>query len=306
MVFFKKWILNKFYNRIEKDEDNYAIIFFFFMCCTIMTIGAQSISWLPGASDSISHGYRSMDYGIKACTYLRYFGVYIGPLLMCGLVGFEKFRQESIKAVSYAIPVSGCCLLGWLILIQPFIYENIYTSEFFTGISFFKVGEQFELRHYLIGILWMIIVAGFVYSFLLKGELKKLIYLFTFYLVFQYCTNGMNYDISRQKRNLTVADGGYQTIKQLEEKIDLPKKIYCYEGRKKEDHHLYYIYQFYLNRYQIIPVSGKEVNTVTNGELIFSNIKDERILLQKGYSCIQIDSNEYLYIDEKYSTIRLM
>lgn len=304
LFFFIKWIPEKKKKKpVEKRKDYYFIIIFFFLCCTAMTIGAQSISWLWGASEGISHGYKSQDYGIKAFTYLRYFGVYIGPLVMCGLSMLEHYKEDSDKAVTFAVPVSAVLIIIWLIVIQPFIYENIYTSEFFTGLSFFRVEERFELRHYLFGILWLIVIGGFLYSFVIKRELNKLVYLLAFYLIFQYCSNGLGYDISRQKNTFSWVDGAYKTVKNLEKTMNVPNEIYCYESREKADHYLFQLYQFYLNRYTVVPVAKEEVKSIPTGQMVFANIQDEETLLAKGYSCIAIDSNEYLYVDKKYKDV---
>ena len=304
LFFLLRWISDRRKNNPVKPEENYYIILiFFFLCCTAMTIAAQSVSWLPGAAEGISHGYKSSDYGVKAYTYLRYFGVYIGPLLMCGLSMLGQYGEEEKKAILFAVTVSGIFLFIWFTVIQPFIYENVYTSEAFTGLSFFRRGEQFELRHYLIALLWMVIIGGLLHAFILKGQRDKMIYLLTFYLIFQYCTNGARFDISRQEMIASWVDGGYQTVKELEKTIEVPKKIYCYDGKEKTDHYLFQLYQFYLNRYQIMPASSEEADSIPSGQLVFSNMEDDKTLLKKGYSCIRLDDNEYLYVDQKYKDV---
>jgi hypothetical protein len=303
LFFLIGWLREWKRKNTTQRETCYAILIFFFLCCTAMTIAAQSITWLQGASDGISHGWKSADYGLKAYTYLRYFGVYIGPLMMCGLSMLEQYAEESKKAVTFAVPISGLLFAVWTVVILPFIYENPYTSETFTGFSFFRVGERFELRHYLLGMLWMIVVGGLLYFWVRKKHRMKMIYLLAFFLIFQYCGNGFGYEINRQKNNAQSADGGYELIQELEKTGNVLQEIYCYDGQEKTDHYLFYLYQFNLSRYQIIPVAREEADTIPSGQVVFSNVKNNKILLKKGYECIAIDSNEYVYVDEKYSEL---
>lgn len=297
-VFFIGWI-NRVKERQEKQEDMiYLIIIFFCVCCTGMTIAAQSLSWLQGAASGISHGYNSTDYGLKAYTYLRYFGLYTGPILMCGLVMLKQYCEENKKVVMLATPASMFFFVAWMVLVQPFIFENRNTSEFFCGISLYYATDKVELRHYMIGLLFMLLVGILLYSLIWKNRYIEILAVLGVYLFAQYYLNGMGYEINRQKRNWTTENGGYYAVREMEKSIELPTKMYCYDGEEKTDHFLFYPYQFYLNRYKVIPATPVNIADVPEGEIVFSNIEDEEVLLEKGYRCFAVDSNEYIYVDE--------
>lgn len=289
----------RFRENRENPEDMYHLILIFFcVCCTGMTIAAQSLIWLEGAQQGISHGYNSSDYGLKAYIYLRYFGLYTGPILLSGLVLLKKHCQENKKIVLLAAPVSMFFFVAWMVLIQPFIFENRDTSEFVSGLSLYYATDKVELRHYIIGLLCLLCVAVVIYAMIWKNRYVQVVGILLVYLFAQYYLNGMGYEVNRQKRNWQARNGIYYAIKEMEQAVDVPEELYCYDGSGKTDHQRYYVYQFYLNRYKIIPATKDTVGEIPTGQVVLSNRKEEEVLLEKGYTCFVVDSDEYIYVDE--------
>ena len=303
VVFIAGW-WKRFREKKENTEDMYhLIVIFFCVCCTGMTIAAQSLTWLWGAQEGISHGYNSLDYGLKAYIYLRYFGLYTGPILMSGLVLIKKHWEKNRMVVLLAAPASMFFYVCWMVLIQPFIFENRNTSEFICGLSLYYATDKVELRHYMIGMFFLLAVGAMLYWLIWKNRCTQMLVLLAIYLFAHYYLNGMGYEVNRQKRNWTTSNGGYYAVKEMEKSVEVPKEIYCYDGSDKTDHQLYYPYQFYLNRYKIIPARKETVDKIPKGQLIFSDTKDEEILLEQGYTCFVVDSNEYVYVDAENQEI---
>lgn len=298
VVFIVGW-WKRFREKNENTEDMYhLIVIFFCVCCTGMTIAAQSLTWLWGAQEGISHGYNSLDYGLKAYIYLRYFGLYTGPILMSGLALIRKHWKMNRTVVMLAAPASMFFYVCWMVLIQPFIFENRNTSEFICGLSLYYATDKVELRHYMIGMFFLLAAGAILYWLIWKNRCTQMLVLLMLYLFAHYYLNGMGYEVNRQKRNWTTSNGGYYAVKEMEKSVEVPKTLYCYDSSDKTDHQLYYPYQFYLNRYEIIPATKETVTGIPKGQVVFSNAKNDETLLNLGYVCFCIDSNEYVYVDE--------
>ena len=60
----------------------YVVVGSVFLAAVLVTIGGQSISWLGGVTNAMYYGGDSDSF--RAITYFRYYGAYVGPLLMLG------------------------------------------------------------------------------------------------------------------------------------------------------------------------------------------------------------------------------
>lgn len=268
-----------------------AVLVFFFLCCGA-TIFAQSFSWLGGVIGGIQEGYGTKIYGMKAVTYVRYFGPYVGPVFMCGLSVLFS-RQEKLKqylrvtAVLYAV-----LTLVWCVLILPYIKDSFTTMEVYMAFAGSKRQEA-DIWKYLMGVIVPLLVF-LIWMWLWKRKKTGWIpVILCFFLFYQYSYNAFYYDAACSWKSIKHANGGYTFVKRLEdEKESVPERIYVVDRRKKKDHFTYYEYQILLNRYQIVPGVPKD----TENTLVFCNRKGDEELIKAGYQYVKLDQNEYLYV----------
>lgn len=288
--------------RKEKEKEpvirHNLLLFLLFGSCAAMTMLGQSFSWLGQMSYGISHGPNSLDYGLKVIIYLRYFAMYLGPVFMGCLCWMEEKKEEVVPLLKWAGIISVFLLAYWIIVLLPFTYENPFTLEFFYSLSAYQTGQPVELKNYMIGFVWMVLGMMLTYTLLKQKKVRWMTGLLALFLMFQYCGNGLRYELNREKVNNTIVDGGYNYVKELEEKEkEVPKQIYCYDGSKRTNHQSFYGYQFVLNRYEIIPVFEEDGSDIPDGAMVFSNVPMNEELMKRGFQQEQLDRNEYVYLD---------
>lgn len=297
-------VLFSLFRKQQEDEDivllrNNTILFLLLGSCAAMTLLGQSISWLAGMSDSISHGPNSKDYGLKVVVYLRYFAIYLGPVFMGCLCWIEKKKEDAIGLLKSATIISVALLVYWAIIILPFAYENIFTAEFLYSLSAYQVTKSVELKNYIIGLVWMILGLLVTYTLIQKKKINQLLVVLSCFLIYQYCGNSMRYEINREEINVTMVNAGYEYVKDMEQDHKkMPKQIYCYDGSKKTNHQVFYAYQFVLSRHKIIPVFEKDGSDIPEGAMVLSNVPISDNLVQRGFTERKLDNNEYVYIDK--------
>ena len=83
----------------------------------------------------------------------------------------------------------------------------------------------------------------------------------------------------------------------MEDAVDLPYEIYVYDSWKKDDHNNYYMYQFLLNRYKIIPELPPE-NLESTVLFVNDAYTDEthQMWNSQGYKCYKVGEFELLLV----------
>lgn len=268
-----------------------SVLVFFTLCCGA-TIFAQSFSWLNGVVAGIQEGFGTQNYGMKAVTYVRYFGPYVGPVFLCGLAAlFEK--KEEIKPYWKAAAILYAILtVVWVALILPYIKDSFTTMEVYMAFAGSKRGEA-DLGKYLMGVAvplaaFLLLTAG-----IFRRKWAAVPALLAAFLFYQYSYDAYYYDTVCAWNSIKHANGGYTFVKEMESNgEEIPEKLYVVDRRKKQDHFTYYEYQILLNRYQIQPGIPEE----TEETMVFCNRRGDEELLDAGYAYVRLDKNEYLYV----------
>lgn len=276
------------------QERLYFVIGSFFVLCTGMTIAAQSLTWIATAANALADGYGAKQYGTKAFTYLRYMMPYLQPLLMLVFVTMEKQKDLFLscfrKSIKYIVLIQGI----WLAFILPYCYGNKQAGEEF--ICFALADRNTANAHtYLPATLVFI---AMLLIFFWAGKKEKFQVIMVVLLVtagYKYCYNAYNWDISTQKGNEKRIDAVYEILGSGElGKEPLTEKIYGLDLSGVDDHQVYYMLQYYLPDYEVIPqyppADEKEAILFTNRQ----EITDKEVL--KDYLCIELDSWEYLWV----------
>lgn len=290
-IFMRKKFLEEKKNTILLSK--FTLLAVYFISCVALTICAQSITWLSGAAAGIMKGYGTQEYGLRAFTYTRYFGSYIGPIFLIGLLYIYLYR-DNLKQFIMPIAVTSVLLqIYWVFCILPYIYKHTYNYEPFIPFSLWQAGDPVRIRTFLPATLALFVILGILLYCFYKKNVRIPIYVLTAWLVYQYLYIGYFRDIYYQTNKYQLANAGYDLISQAKADHDIPHTLYVMDTSDKTDHQNYYMYQFLLNRYQIIPNAPDAAET---NAIVFSNAKKDETLLNMGYEVYKLDKNEYLYL----------
>ena len=277
---------------ILEDKELYFIISVYLLSCVGMTIVAQTISWLPGVIEGVKDGFGTEIYAMKAITYIRYFGPYLGPGIMAGFVCGYKNRDWFKRYFKPALIIFFALQVFWTAAILPFIKNNGVTKEVFVALSLSKPGQKVDMMTYLPGVIITIIVFLVMIYLYKKNKAIIPVMIVSFLCMFQYIYTSVYFDQYASKKNMKKANAGYALVQKMENKVVLPKELYVYDATEKTDHQIFYLYQFMLNRYNIIPELPEKED---DQAIIFSNSSEVKKLYQMGYQCIPLDKNEFVY-----------
>lgn len=285
------WVIWKGLVKRQGDPLYVTVLVFFTMCCGA-TIFAQSFSWLNGVMGGIAEGYGTKAYGMKAVTYVRYFGPYVGPVFLCGLAALYHGREKIRPFLKASMVIYAGLTVFWVVLILPYIQNSFTTMEAYMPFAFSQRGEA-DMGKYLLatGIPLMVFIGLAVGMY--KRKWRAVPVVLAIFLFYQYAYNAYYYDAVCADNSMKLANGGYTFVKKMErEGEELPEKIYVVDRREKKDHFTYYEYQILLNRYQIQPGVPEE----SEEAMVFCNRKNDEELLESGYVFTRLDKNEYLYV----------
>jgi hypothetical protein len=112
-------------------------------------------------------------------------------------------------------------------------------------------------------------------------------------LMYQYISLTYHYDIHYQNKRYQLVNSSYELMTQLQDNADVPEDIYVVAPPENASTAPYFIYQFYLNHYHVIP--GMPTN-IGEESIAFYEEPNYAPLLQLGYTCIKLDKNESIYI----------
>ncbi|MBD5396190.1 MAG: hypothetical protein HDR71_18465 [Lachnospiraceae bacterium] len=280
-------------NNTEENNKLFAVIIFCNACVGI-SIAGMVTSWgngvIYGLAKNITYDY----YSYKALTYIRYFGPYLGPLLMITLIFAKKNRNEICCLCFWAILAMIPIQFYWLENIIPIITQNSTTNSAFMLFTLWNENKELESGVYYAGIMFMVLFL-IMYKWCLscKKEVVSLM-LIGCILLSQYIYGVYALDTVWAKENFIQADSGYEWIKKLEKNVKLPEKIYVKDNVAVSHHKSYYIYQFMLNRYTVVPGEpGEEVEEA----ILFENTDINIPMLQNmEFKYLQLDENEYVFI----------
>ncbi len=277
---------------IVEDKALYFIISVFLLSCVGMTIVAQTISWLPGVIQGVQDGFGTELYPMKAITYIRYFGPYLGPGIMAGFACGYKNRDWFKRYFKPALIIFFVLQVYWTVAILPFIKNNGVTKEVFVALSLSKPGQKVDLMTYLPGVIITVAVFLLILYLYKKNKAVFPVMIVCGLCMFQYIYTSIYFDQYASKKNMKKANAGYALVQKMQNKVELPKKLYVYDAKEKTDHQIFYLYQFMLNRYEIIPELPEKEDEQA---IIFSNSSEVEKLYKMGYQCILLDKNEFVY-----------
>lgn len=272
---------------------NYFLVFTFGLAASAITILGQAFSWLPGVIQTIESG-QATD-GMRAVTYLRYYGIYFVPVFMLGIVWCV---QNKNKLRAYLIPIGLITLVlegFWTVFIVPYISDFNGTSWDSNVFSLTKGWEDtIRIRSYLPAIAITVIFLAVFCVLILKRKYTLSTVLLCVLLVYSYGFNCIYHEGERGQINYFYVDKSYEIFQKLKGQA-VPEELYVDNTSFPETgQSLVSQCQFMLKDEKII--AGIPWNAEKTTIFITCDPRENTHLLKNGFLCAQLDKNEYWYV----------
>lgn len=281
-------------NHAEETSDSQNDLFFIlsitFMLSIAATIAGQSISWLSSAVSAVKG---DSTYGVKAFTYIRYFGPYCGPVFMITLIYIQSHYQELKSIAIRTFLLFALLQTYWVAAIVPYLENTTAAEEIFVGFIGALLDGSKDIYLYLkpFGILFAMFSIACVLFY--KKKKSTAVLLISFFLLWEYGSQSASYDLNTSQKNWNKVSSSYTFIKTAQSLTSLPDEIYVVDTSSATDHNTYYLYQFYLNRYTVVAGYPRED---CEEAIVFANSAACSELLDRGYVMYQLDDNEWVYV----------
>ena len=295
-LFFKK-------NRYELKRDSvisYSVpIMVFFLAAVMITIAGQSITWLGGSVAVYEGGPASQEYGIKAYGYLRYFGNYCGPLLMLGMIWMVQRKDLILQYFKPTFVIMVLVEIYWIVCIVPYVHlcKEVGVLEYYLSYLWYSLDKPFRYLSFMpaSAIMFAVIILGYI----CVGRKKSIICFGILAIVFinTYMYLGIEWDIRFARGCNTWANDGYRVIREVEQTAQLPETIYVEDLWEKADHNNFFMYQFLLNHYEVIPErpdEGLQEAILFSNAWVEEGVYDE--MLSDGYKYAYVGDYEILLV----------
>lgn len=284
---------NEIVETKELDYQPYIVVGGFCLLAVVITIGGQSITWLSGVTNAMHGGDPD---AFRACTYFRYYGAYVGPLLMLGIGYFSK-RADILEWVKGKALLAAGILQGyWVFCILPLVcYFNgcVWSYAPYSLAKGFR--DDIGLRSYLPGTLMIVVILLVSYYLCGKKKQRIVLWILCAVLMYNYGYNSLFHEGDRGKMNFLYVAGGCELVENLQESGVEIEQVYVEEDYvPMSGQATTYLYQFQLLD---IPVFIGEPE-VEGEENIFLCFHPENYieLLESGYQIGKVSDQEYVYV----------
>lgn len=293
--------LKKSRDVLKKDVViNYSVpVIVFFLTAVMITVVGQSITWLGGSVAVYEGGPATQEYGVKAYGYLRYFGNYCGPLLMLGMIWMVQKKDLILQYFKPTFAVMVLVEIYWIVCMVPYVHlcKEVGVLEYYLSYLWYPLDKPFRYLSFMPASI--IMFAAIIFGYICVKKEKSIISFGILAVVFinTYMYLGTQWDISFARGYNSLANDGYRVMSEAEQIGELPKTIYVEDLWEKDDHNNFFLYQFLLNRYTIIPERPDE--TVKEAVLFSNALVEEGAydeLLEDGYKYAYIGDYEILLV----------
>lgn len=282
----------------EKEYVPYIVVGIYSICAIGVTIGGQSLSWLGGVTAFLEGG--GNDDALRAITYLRYYGAYIGPLFMTGAVYILQ-HPKIVKKIKGKVAVLTGLLQGyWVLVIIPVVCYSTGCIWSYAPYSLTKgfAAEGIGIRSYLPGTVFVFLFLAISYWLFKKKRIKILLGLLCVILIYTYAFNGVFHERYRGEKNYNYTKAVVDWIADVETGGSEIDQIYTNhdlvpgtgQGTKFQ-------FQFLMPEKRVICgiPEGRE------GDIYISYSSDEEVEreLKGNYKKIQITEEAVAYVWEK-------
>jgi len=255
------------------------VISFFTITVILISIIGLALIWAPKIEQAIYDNGNTYYY--KALTYIRYYGSYTGPLFLVSIISIKKKLVNNKKSIIASIILSIAIIAIWYICILPYSYTENSVLNIFSALNGYDDVRP-RYRYYVLATFTSVAISIILLYFCYIKETTISLILLCIFFSFQSCYLSKSVSIQKAEN----VDASYRIISQLENQIDLPKKIYCVNSSFQ------YPYQFFLKKYTI--VNGYP--TENEYAIVLSNSPNNDQLV--GFSQYTLNNYEYIYVNE--------
>lgn len=275
----------------------YVVIGSIFTIAVIVTIGGQSISWLSGVTNAMFYDGDPDAY--RAVTYFRYYGAYVGPLLMIGISYIYHQRKRFGQLYPIVCLITVLLQGYWILCILPYVSDFNGCSWDFAPYSLTKGFEDdIGIRTYLPATLIVGLVLLISYFLYIKNKTQIILGILCIMLIYSYCYNAVNHEGYRGHKNYSYVDDSVKLLKNLEQDGELPDRIYVEDSSVEgTGQQIKYLYQFLLLDKQVF---SEEPSASELESIYLCQYPDKSTELTKsGYLFGKIADHEYIYVRGK-------
>lgn len=270
-----------------------TVLIFMFMCIG-MTILMHSFSNVSNVMLAYQEGTGGYNYGLKAITYIRYFGPYVGPTIALAIVYIYRYRDELKTTVLSSFILVMFLSIIWICCIVPFIYNSTSGKEAFFPFSLNFTTENVAGRSfYIVGIVVLFIVLILITISLYQKKYMFFGCLLIIFFGYEYAFNVIMFDKNLCSTNGTnISMVTYEYLKNIDFDV-IDNTVYVYDGSGKTDHQIFYTYQVLLKDKTIeIELPDKNKDTAL---LVTNDYSSAKYLLDYGYQVTAIENGDYLF-----------
>ena len=275
------WFPLKRKHKMEKSDIMF-ICELFLICCALGQIAGTTVSWMPGY-------FNGSAYSTKAITYLRYFGPYLPPLMMLGLLRVEMNPARRKQFVRGMLVLMAVLTVLWYWKIWPIVNEGgrQHGDMFFAFMSGVHFGQPVLEANYLqAGLIAMEI--ALLFAVLFSWEKETFAYLLLSFILLSTRADQGSRTISSGFRVYQTADGGYRAIQAIRREMPVDQ-IHMYDTSARTNHQTWYLYQYLNYDVRVIP----ELPDIGDKGILFT---DGKINIDRDcYGYVRLGSNEYAY-----------
>lgn len=274
---------SQFFNNYK----NIMVVSVFCLICVVITIGGQSLIWLAGVVNAFKDGYGTANYGIRALTYIRYFGCYVGPVLLCGLVLLYRLRSKAKVFFNISIAVVVILHTYWIFCIIPYLYNNNTSIDIFTALSFGNWDSSANLYVYLSGSIFLLVLMCIFGWLIYKNKITLCVLVLAVFLGYQHIYLYGTYVLKTRNIAKTV-DSGIELIRNIQDEGFREFPIYVVGNQ------IPFTYQFYLATEELIwDIPNEDENEAI---VLMNTLAEAPKLLDLEYMFGKLDENEYVAI----------
>lgn len=288
------FLIKLFKQEIREEEKRVLFFGVFGVISILITIAGLANTWGWAIKDAYVNNDATAD-ALRGLTYTRYLIAYFPPVMMAVLAYICNHADIYIKLFHYTILFSGTFLFYYLGRIIPLMMNqkvgfgslNVYSPAGYRQEGVFPVD-------YLFAILIFMFILFELYNILKKERIAVYLSILCILVLWRctysvYLGSGKNNSI-----NYHYVDKTQIIIEQLgQEEINVPIFVYPWSLKETSQGYLFEL-QFVSNEtkfYRGLPEDDfKEAIYLT----IYPNTGKE--LLEKGYTLIQLDDEEYVYV----------
>lgn len=285
-------------NRFKETNNYCNVIFLLSILCIGATIAAFLVSnWFGAVYAAWDTESLSAIYETKSFTYVRYWNVYMPPMILCALGILQNLSHRKIcEIVRITLLITLVLHVGYIKYIVPIILNHSTPSiVFFPMMRASWWGSTFDTKFFNTIILVVLTVSILMCLFIRGKHYSIAGTILILFAVWQVLNESCYYDDTVESRVSSMISASYEMKTRLETEGYNIGQIYLndIDANGNNNWDIYYTAQFYFNRYSLQIELPEQIGS---NDIIISDGSSEEIEIRypnlKKYI---LDDNEIWY-----------